>query len=459
MSGWKCRACGAVAHTHCKRDAQQCTLQPQEGAGFLSRFANLGRVVESVKSIVAPEVDVVNHETGPLFKMSENVVLGGIRGMQQESSSTFRVYSITLLDVETYFHGNRCTWNRNYQAAQQIFGDGASCSLARMSIRAMHANVYRKGSSFRTKRGYLKSGDDLLTLLKFGERRRLSQFFTYIIGLDNKLRCCETGVEFTLDFTSKHAMHANCQEEVYYAGEFHVRKNGIGTEKVTYTLVLDNNSGTYAPPVQYAPILLELFRANFPGLDVIFVSYEDKELQETRKKVVEMKKDESWTTESDVDFSKLHMIDSSSHSDKPKTINNNSASPHSPTTTAPTANYDDANYINYVNNFDFPTLTGTVPTCEQPQRFDVTQMSSPPSPHGRYATLSVSSGATVSPSAEDSMTASRSPRHRYDHANASSAQATRRPLPTPPLVSGSQSDTPNGTTFPSPQTPQNMNNT
>lgn len=57
--------------------------------------ANLGRVVESVKSIVAPEVDVVNHETGPLFKMSENVVLGGIRGMQQESSSTFRVYAQT----------------------------------------------------------------------------------------------------------------------------------------------------------------------------------------------------------------------------------------------------------------------------------------------------------------------------------------------------------------------------
>jgi hypothetical protein len=49
-------------------------------------------MIESVKSMVAPDVDVVTAETGPLFKMSENVLLGGLRGMQQEGSSTFRVY-------------------------------------------------------------------------------------------------------------------------------------------------------------------------------------------------------------------------------------------------------------------------------------------------------------------------------------------------------------------------------
>jgi hypothetical protein len=39
-------------------------------------------------------------------------------------------------------------------------------------------------------------------------------------------------------------MHSNCQEEVFFAGEFHVRKNGVQCQDITYTLVLDNNSGS-----------------------------------------------------------------------------------------------------------------------------------------------------------------------------------------------------------------------
>lgn len=54
-------------------------------------------------------------------------------------------YSITLFDTDVIFEDRRAKWNRDYPAAQQIFGEGASCRLARLSIRAMHSNVYRRG--------------------------------------------------------------------------------------------------------------------------------------------------------------------------------------------------------------------------------------------------------------------------------------------------------------------------
>lgn len=52
-------------------------------------------MIESVKSTISSqEIDVVNAETGPLFRMTENVLLGGLRGMQQEKSSMFKVYEL-----------------------------------------------------------------------------------------------------------------------------------------------------------------------------------------------------------------------------------------------------------------------------------------------------------------------------------------------------------------------------
>lgn len=65
------------------------------------------------------------------------------------------------------------------------------------------------------------------------------------------------------DFTSKHAMHANCEENVRYAGEFHVDKKGD-----KYILVVDNNSGTYSPARDDLPTIAALFEKNFPGLEV-----------------------------------------------------------------------------------------------------------------------------------------------------------------------------------------------
>lgn len=37
------------------------------------------------------------------------------------------------------------TWNRDYDAAQMIFGPGPSCIAARAAIRLLHAQLYRRG--------------------------------------------------------------------------------------------------------------------------------------------------------------------------------------------------------------------------------------------------------------------------------------------------------------------------
>lgn len=60
-------------------------------------------------------------------------------------------------------------------------------------------------------------------------------------------------------------MHANCEENVRYAGEFHIQKKDDGR----YCLVVDNNSGTYSPDKNDLPTLAALFEKNFPGLDVL----------------------------------------------------------------------------------------------------------------------------------------------------------------------------------------------
>jgi hypothetical protein len=66
------------------------------------------------------------------------------------------------------------------------------------------------------------------------------------------------------DFTSKHAMHANCDEDVRYAGEFHIHKKQNGK----FVMYIDNNSGTYSPNELDLPVVAGLLEKNFPGLRV-----------------------------------------------------------------------------------------------------------------------------------------------------------------------------------------------
>jgi hypothetical protein len=51
--------------------------------------------------------------------------------------------------------------------------------------------------------------------------------YTYIISAeDDSFRFSETGAAFFVDFASKHVLHSNCAEVVWYSGEFHPRPEG-----------------------------------------------------------------------------------------------------------------------------------------------------------------------------------------------------------------------------------------
>lgn len=56
----------------------------------------------------------------------------------------YSTYKIFLYNVDNYFNGQRCPWNRNYSAAIQIFTN----PLAMSTIRTQHASLYSQGSGF-----------------------------------------------------------------------------------------------------------------------------------------------------------------------------------------------------------------------------------------------------------------------------------------------------------------------
>ncbi len=230
--------------------------------------------------------------------------------------------------VHTFFGEVFQHWNEKYHAAQSIFGPGPGALTLRGTIhtahRALYAHTARDGS------GPLESPTDVLALLH-GEHslanmsgsarglarlRRLSQtqqqsdaphatkprvkpaVYTYVITEgDETLRFSETGAAFFTDFASKHALHANCATRVRYSGEFHPRPACPGgwagfddgsadpdaDERTRWELVIDNNSGTYAPSREMLPALQALLEYNFPGLTIRALDREDPELNESRE--------------------------------------------------------------------------------------------------------------------------------------------------------------------------------
>lgn len=110
------------------------------------------------------------------------------------------------------------------------------------------------------------------------------------------------------DQMSKHAMHATASERVRVAGEMCVISRDANTgelvptipnaalgmvdepaafrqlagidvsRNLTPVLVLDNNSGTFAPPIEAVERFAAILRTWIDGLDVVVLDYKDSEL-------------------------------------------------------------------------------------------------------------------------------------------------------------------------------------
>ena len=87
-------------------------------------------------------------------------------------------------------------------------------------------------------------------------------------------------------------MHSNCAEEVYYAGEFAIFKEKTNKEWERegedegghLKLIIDNNSGTYAPDKEKLPQLKAVFEENFPFLVVEAISFDDPVFREYKER-------------------------------------------------------------------------------------------------------------------------------------------------------------------------------
>lgn len=159
-----------------------------------------------------------------------------------------------------------------------------------------------------------------LEMVHYGRAGRL---MTYVLTLDGQWRFSETGDEFSIDFLSKHMMHADGEQFVAYAGEFFVRRiksgegegeqprpghdseredndeaHGFGDDETDedpshYELIIDNDSGTYRPPEDTLPILQSWLGAKerLGGLGRVTAMHcFDDKLQTLKKERKELKK-------------------------------------------------------------------------------------------------------------------------------------------------------------------------
>ena len=189
------------------------------------------------------------------------------------------------------------------------------------ALHHQHARIYNYDRS--TVYGRFPSPNKDLTLqfldlCHFDEGGRI---FTYIITLDGQWRFTETGKEFGIDMLSKHSMHSDCDNYIAYSGEFFIRrlknphKSGSPDEQEThppvdieegpphqeapkdpgsYSLIIDNDSGTYRPNARLLSQLKEYMHRNLPGIKIITLDCQgdEEKMQRWKQEQRERKKAE-----------------------------------------------------------------------------------------------------------------------------------------------------------------------
>lgn len=211
-----------------------------------------------------------------------------------QGSQIYSTWKVILIGVPFFFGERKQEWNQAHKAAQAIF-HGLSAVPVRASIHALHSVLY--AHSAHNNFGVIQYARDIFQLLHGDHagglmnpyaQRVKPAVYTYVIALeDDSLRFSETGADFFADYASKHALHSNCATAVRYSGEFHPRPAGgwdafsdsRRDEDVRWELLVDNNSGTYAPDPNELPMLQKLLQYNFPGLTVIALDRQDAQLE------------------------------------------------------------------------------------------------------------------------------------------------------------------------------------
>lgn len=191
----------------------------------------------------------------------------------------FRTFNVRLWHLDVAFGGYTKGWNRDYEAAQKIYGRGPSSKLVRAGLRTQNFMAYSNDYVNNFSKVYkvlgmaslsemLRQYSDIDQSKKTVPEGPSTTRYTYVIMPDSHLHFSVTSKQLATDFLSKHALHAGAATEVVYAGEFffdRFSKRAEETGKVA--LVIDNNSGTFAPPKERLDSLKLLMQLNF-GTDM-----------------------------------------------------------------------------------------------------------------------------------------------------------------------------------------------
>eukprot|EP01120_Amphizonella_sp_Union-15-10_P015469 TRINITY_DN7972_c0_g1_i1.p1 TRINITY_DN7972_c0_g1~~TRINITY_DN7972_c0_g1_i1.p1 ORF type:complete len:366 (-),score=63.80 TRINITY_DN7972_c0_g1_i1:11-1108(-) len=247
---------------------------------YTPKHKKAGTVLISVTMKNSADSSSTNLSNLHAYKISNSKVAGLVAGSTTSKSQTgYLTYTITMSHIPSVFKDKTQPWNKDYAKAQQIFGPGAKTTIVRGVLRAQHSTLYSRHAIDGTS-GMISTFDQFLKLFNYGMRDGKFKMYTYVLT-NSSLRFSETGAATFKDFMSKHAMHADGKREVRYAGEFHIKK--LGDNK--YKIVFDNNSGTYAPRKDDLPLLVEVFKLNFPQSDVEALDFKDPKLKEYTKDV------------------------------------------------------------------------------------------------------------------------------------------------------------------------------
>ncbi|KAL7996792.1 putative C2 domain-containing protein [Plasmopara halstedii] len=232
---------------------------------------------------VNADSNAVLEEVGPVrYSVHSSYRAGALKKLTSDDEDWESLaYIVQLHNVPLYLPNDN-EWNKNYTKVQRVFAsDHPEAPILREIVKKQHAVVY-KHEKKSTKYGYLTSPDDFFHLVRNGMRHGKPVLFTYVITSQGWF-FSETGAGFFKDMLSKHMMHSNIAESVKYAGEFRIEEENDGTSK----LVIDNNSGTYAPSSKILPQLKSLMENNFPGIICEALSRENEASAKRRKEILD----------------------------------------------------------------------------------------------------------------------------------------------------------------------------
>mmetsp|Transcript_10810 Transcript_10810/g.23883 ORF Transcript_10810/g.23883 Transcript_10810/m.23883 type:complete len:647 (+) Transcript_10810:59-1999(+) len=223
-------------------------------------------VVQFILQDVAqgPRVDLVRAVRAKRHRHRRTAAIQAWSG--DEQNSTFFTYEVAIQQIQEVF-GEK---HQPYAAPSPKF-DIAALNLA---IKGEHKLLYRDGKVEEGKIGdetqsrhskwcTLRTGEDFLDLMCRGYRDGHRRVFTFCIN-DVAMFFSETGSTLAMDTTSKHAVHANGEKQVRYAGTFRVVEKPTGEPMLWF----DNDSGTYKPDANDLELLAQLMSINFPGIEM-----------------------------------------------------------------------------------------------------------------------------------------------------------------------------------------------